>query len=343
MRKTLLAVLTVLSSTVATQFVSETVFRQYSLCSTDCRFVTRGRSKIHCSLQCYADSACVFWAWDSNPGLCRLCANVAEENCAEIGHAVLPGYLRTVCQNGGTLDISRWRCSCFAGFAGDVCQRRIYDCSEGFHLNYPTRVYEIQPPLATSPFSVYCRMTFGGRTYIATRTHPDLQFNRTWEEYKNGFGNVSGDYWIGLEQIYLLTNNGLDNELKIEIRNSTDFHFQQYYYYFRISDESSYYQLHFASTKPNAQPGKALGDSLSPALGCRFSTYDADHDGDDTENCALRHQSGWWFPSPCNLTKGNPLGRLGQPGMWSGNPEDAFWFTDFGNRALLHVHMWLVM
>ncbi|XP_070181194.1 angiopoietin-related protein 1-like [Littorina saxatilis] len=227
---------------------------------------------------------------------------------------------------------------------GATQTRENRDCSEGYQLNLPSGVYKIQPSLATSPFSVYCKNVWGGRMFIAIRLEPDLLFNRTWEEYRNGFGNVAGDYWLGLQNIYLLTNSGLNYKLYVQMKDKADFFRQQIYFSFKISDETSSYRLYFNSTEPNAGPQRVLGDSLSPALGSRFSTYDADHDGDVTENCALRHQSGWWFPSPCNLTEGNPLGRLVRPSdeVWSGNSEDIFWLNDLGNKAPYKVEMWLV-
>ena len=34
----------------------------------------------------------------------------------------------------------------------------------------------------------------------------DTYFDKGWSEYKSGFGSMSNDYWIGLEQLYNLTN-----------------------------------------------------------------------------------------------------------------------------------------
>ncbi|XP_070181192.1 fibrinogen-like protein 1 [Littorina saxatilis] len=249
-----------------------------------------------------------------------------------------------VCENGGTLNASLGGCSCVAGFAGLQCERLIYDCKEGEDLDYPSGVYDIKPPNAPVSFNVRCWMEWGGRTYLTLRQSNSLLFNRTWQEYKNGFGNLQGDHWLGLQQIYYLTNSGLAYELLVQVnRKENGVYLQQYYSNFKISNEASYYRLSFSSSSPNEDPAKTLGDSLSSALGSRFSTYDADHDDDDTKNCALRHQSGWWFPSPCNLTEGNPLGRLARPDdeVWSGKSEDVFWLNDLGTVAPWTFGMWL--
>lgn len=31
--------------------------------------------------------------------------------------------------------------------------------------------------------------------------------DRTWIEYQNGFGNVTGEYWLGLDRIHWLAKN----------------------------------------------------------------------------------------------------------------------------------------
>ena len=37
------------------------------------------------------------------------------------------------------------------------------------------------------------------------RTNLDVDFNRTWDEYVTGFGDLSGDYWLGLRKLRTLS------------------------------------------------------------------------------------------------------------------------------------------
>ncbi|KRT85765.1 hypothetical protein AMK59_406, partial [Oryctes borbonicus] len=59
---------------------------------------------------------------------------------------------------------------------------------------------------------VFCEQEVaeGGWTVIQRRddfNDPRESFNRDWNDYKNGFGDPSKEFWLGNENIYMLTNN----------------------------------------------------------------------------------------------------------------------------------------
>ena len=51
-----------------------------------------------------------------------------------------------------------------------------------------------------------------GWTVILRRQHLNVSFNRDWYGYKVGFGEPEhGDFWLGLENIYRITNQVQSN------------------------------------------------------------------------------------------------------------------------------------
>lgn len=58
----------------------------------------------------------------------------------------------------------------------------------------------------------------GGWTVIQRRKIGLTSFNRDWKQYKNGFGTIRGDFWLGNEQIFRLTRQ--PTVLRIEMEAS---------------------------------------------------------------------------------------------------------------------------
>ncbi|XP_062595944.1 fibrinogen-like protein 1 [Saccostrea cucullata] len=77
---------------------------------------------------------------------------------------------------------------------------KISDCQDLFFTGRKlSGEYRIDPFGNGSYVTVYCDMKTdeGGWTAIQKRISQSVGFNRTWEEYKRGFGNVTDSYWIG--------------------------------------------------------------------------------------------------------------------------------------------------
>ena len=52
-----------------------------------------------------------------------------------------------------------------------------------------------------SEIVIQCRKRDGS----GLTTNPLDYFQKTWDEYKSGFGDIGSDYWIGLDTLYNLT------------------------------------------------------------------------------------------------------------------------------------------
>ena len=46
-----------------------------------------------------------------------------------------------------------------------------------------------------------------------------INFLREWLDYKHGFGNLATEFWLGLEKIHMLTNQGVNDPSPAELVN----------------------------------------------------------------------------------------------------------------------------
>ncbi|XP_073823685.1 fibrinogen-like protein 1 [Musca autumnalis] len=130
---------------------------------------------------------------------------------------------------------------------------------------------------------------------ILSRTHYGSS-NVSWHNYKHGHSNV-GFYFLGLESLYLRTNYDSAHELMIIFHDWNNQTRYAKYDLFQIGDEDEQYALR----KLGKYMGNA-GDSLSPHLYKKFSTYDRDNDENDEVNCAQTYGGGWWFFGNCTTS-----------------------------------------
>ncbi|XP_065923917.1 microfibril-associated glycoprotein 4 [Magallana gigas] len=160
-------------------------------------------------------------------------------------------------------------------------------------------VYTIYPDMKTRKL-VYCDMTTdgGGWTVILNRMDGSVDFYRSWQTYKEGFGKADGEYWLGNEDIHLLTTR-TKNELRIDLQKFSGEKAYVKYSNFSIGSESEKYKIAIAGYSGNA------GDSLSDNNGLKFSTKDQDNDA-MVKSCAVVHQGAWWFGA-CSRSNLNGL------------------------------------
>ncbi|XP_051994152.1 microfibril-associated glycoprotein 4-like [Xyrauchen texanus] len=164
-------------------------------------------------------------------------------------------------------------------------------------------IYSIYPA-GNIPVWVYCDMVStgadddkGGWTVIQRRLDGSVNFYRPWKEYKRGFGDIIGEYWLGLEKLYQLTRNR-KYMLRVDMEDFTGRKGYALYSYFSVDSECEGYQLHVSGFKDGG-----AGDSLSGHSGYKFSTFDKDQDIHDN-NCAKMFLGGFWY-SNCHSTNPN--------------------------------------
>ena len=76
-------------------------------------------------------------------------------------------------------------------------------------------IYTIKPDNMTA-FEVFCDQTTagGGWTVFQRRLDGSVGFYRNWSDYKHGFGDVYGEFWLGLDKIHRLTS---DNNIMLRV------------------------------------------------------------------------------------------------------------------------------
>ncbi|KAL5018107.1 hypothetical protein ScPMuIL_003829 [Solemya velum] len=160
-------------------------------------------------------------------------------------------------------------------------------------------VYRIKPDGASKPVNVYCDMVTdrGHWTVLQRRMNGNLLFMRGWEDYKSGFGSASEEYWIGNENIHLITNQG-EYELRIDLADFDGNQTYVTYNTFSVDSESTYYQLTIGGFW-----GPEAGDSMEDNHFFYFGTLEVDHDEYDG-NCALL-MTGAWLYADCGKSNLN--------------------------------------
>ena len=98
---------------------------------------------------------------------------------------------------------------------------------------------------------------FGPIQVFQRRFDGSVDFYRSWADYKNGFGVLSGEFWLGNEIIHALTRSG-DNVLRIDMEDFEGETAFAAYTNFSLDDESTYYTLRLTAIVPssNASAGK---------------------------------------------------------------------------------------
>ena len=90
---------------------------------------------------------------------------------------------------------------------------------------------------------IYCECTTEGLwTVIQKRFDGSVDFYRNWTDYKEGVGDVSGEYWLGYDVIHQLTSH-YNYTLKVVLTDWDDVTRYAVYDTFRIADEADCYRM----------------------------------------------------------------------------------------------------
>uniref|UniRef100_A0A0K8VMS8 Protein scabrous n=1 Tax=Bactrocera latifrons TaxID=174628 RepID=A0A0K8VMS8_BACLA len=180
-----------------------------------------------------------------------------------------------------------------------IIQNLPQDCSEA-PTSSNAGLFMISPSGQQRPRMVHC--SADGWTTIQRRFDGSADFNRSWADYADGFGQPAGEYWIGNEQLHHLTRNNC-TQLRILMQDIYDNVWLAQYDRFYISSRADGYRLNTAGYSGNAS------DALDYQQGMQFSAIDVDRDISQT-HCAANYEGGWWF-SHCQHANLNGRYNLG--------------------------------
>lgn len=178
------------------------------------------------------------------------------------------------------------------GCANGSRPRDCYDIYTSGHQE--DGIYSVFPTHDPAGFQVFCDMRTdgGGWTVIQRREDGSVNFFRGWDAYRDGFGKLTGEQWLGLRRIHQLTIQA-HYELRIDLEdfeNGTAF---AHYGTFGVG-------LHSVDPEEDGFPltvadySGTAGDSLLKHSGMRFTTKDLDNDHSEN-NCASFYHGAWWY------------------------------------------------
>lgn len=171
------------------------------------------------------------------------------------------------------------------------------DCSQ--IKDNGSALYMIAPGGQHHPILVNCADQW---TTIQRRHDGSVDFNRSWDEYSQGFGSPAGEFWIGNEALHHLTADNC-TALEIIMQDIYDNTWQAVYSTFRVSGRDDGYRLNIAGYSGNASNAFQYQNDM------QFSAIDVDRDISNT-HCAGNYEGGWWF-SHCQHANLNGRYNLG--------------------------------
>ena len=180
----------------------------------------------------------------------------------------------------------------FQWYTGTTARLALFTSCLEYQNNGYTKsgVYMIYIPNTTTELNVYCDQDTDGGGWLVFQRRKDgsVDFYQDWSEYKKGFGEITGEFWLGNDNLNLLTRN--NQELRVDLSDFQGNIGYADYSTFAVGSEEEKYKLTVTGFTGTA------GDSLAHHNGMSFSTKDRDNDRSSLF-CAQRYQGAWWYKS----------------------------------------------
>lgn len=158
----------------------------------------------------------------------------------------------------------------------------------------PWRIY---PDFAVDGLLVYCDCTdmeAGAWTVFQRRMDGSVDFYRNWANYTDGFGDVMGEFWLGLEAFYNFTT-GSRNDVGFDLADWEGNRSTVLYRGLRVKSAAYNYSLISGDYIYSG-----FGNDMEKHHGDMFSTFDRPNNQifkPTAQNCAAVYQGAWWYTS----------------------------------------------
>ncbi|CAM4571058.1 unnamed protein product [Lepidochelys olivacea] len=213
------------------------------------------------------------------------------------------------------------------------CKKGAKNCKEllarGIRMSGWYTIY----PSDCKAMTVLCDMHTDGGGWIVFQRRVDgsVDFFRDWNTYKRGFGSQLSEFWLGNENIHLLSFL-VPNELRIDLRDFDNNYEFATFSSFKIAREAETYTL-IVGPFVNG----TAGDSLTTQNGMMFSTYDRDNDWSPA-NCAEAFKGAWWYRD-CHTSNLNGLYLRGAHESYANgvNWKSSKWYNYSYNMAEMKI------
>ena len=149
----------------------------------------------------------------------------------------------------------------------------------------------------------YCDAKSDGGGWLAVQRRKDgtVSFDRGWVEYEEGFGDLNGEFWYGLQPLHCLTSQG-QWELRIDLTHTNGTKTYLHYKQFAIGSSSDKYPLQISGFS-GIYPVDPFS-TLQPLQKMKFTTKDSDND-DHGSNCASEQNGNGWWHKHCSYIRLN--------------------------------------
>ena len=196
-------------------------------------------------------------------------------------------------------------CPVVTSINGSCCEAKSNSKGFKFSTSLKSHVYNITNFCGDCEAAAegYCDAVTDGGGWLVVQRRQDgsVDFNRSWAEYEEGFGSLTGELWYGLRPLHCLTNQG-QWRLRIDFTFTNGTKSYISYNSFSVGPANSQYQLSISGFTGITSQDPFTNYNIN---GMKFTTNDRDNDKRDSGNCAVsgngKDAGGWWHKNCANI------------------------------------------